>query len=183
MIEIPEGMEEIVISVKKRFGLAYCMAIEFEHEEEINPSALFYDIWNLLKNSQYPDQTDKKTRITLRKLASRYIICAGRLYKMNFNGTHLQCLLTEESSKMMDEVHGGDCGSHMSGHTLVHKIIRQGYYWSTLQSDCNDHVRRCHKCQIYANSQKLPPRELYNKTTSWPFATWGIDIIGKVSSK
>ena len=52
-----------------------------------------------------------------------------------------------------------------------------------MQQDCNAHVKRCHLCQVYAKSQKLPPKELYTMTAPWPFATWGIDIIGKISPK
>ena len=124
MIEIPEGMEEIVLSVKKRPSPAYCLTIEFEPEETVDPLAWYYDIWNLLKKYQYPEHADKKTRVTLRRLASRYILCAGGLYKRNYDGTHLQCLNEEKALKMMDKVHGGDCGPHMSGHTLARKIIR-----------------------------------------------------------
>ena len=83
----------------------------------------------------------------------------------------------------MDIIHRGECGPHMSGHTLARKILRQGYYWTTMQQDCNAHVRRCHLCQVYAKSQKLPPKELYTMTAPWPFATWGIDIIDKISPK
>lgn len=71
----------------------------------------------------------------------------------------------------------------MSDHTLNRKIIRKRFYWSTLQSDCNDHVHRSDKCQIYAKSQMLPPRELYNMAAAWPFATWGIDIIWNILPK
>ena len=52
-----------------------------------------------------------------------------------------------------------------------------------MQQDCNAHVRRCHLCQVYAMSQKVPLKELYTITVPWPFATWGIDIIGKISLK
>ena len=78
---------------------------------------------------------------------------------------------------------GGECGPHMSGHTLARKIIRQGYYWLTMQKDCFDYVRGCHQCQVYAKAQKLPPKELFPMTSPWPFSIWGIDIIGKISPK
>lgn len=51
---------------------------------------------------------------------------------------------------MMNKIHRGDYGPHMSDHTLNRKIIKKRFYWSTLQSDCNDHVHRSNKCQIYA---------------------------------
>ena len=78
------------------------------------------------------------------------------------------------------QVHEGVCGPHMNGHMLAKKILRQGYYWTTLDMDCTKYVRECDRCQRHANLQHLPPRELYNMTTPWPFSTWGIDVIGKV---
>ncbi|XP_058202829.1 uncharacterized protein LOC131317287 [Rhododendron vialii] len=78
----------------------------------------------------------------------------------------------------MEEIHEGICGPHMSGVMLARKILRQGYYWSTMESQCIDYMRRCHKCQIHANLQHLPPSNLYGMTSPGPFFVWGIDVIG-----
>ncbi|PKI69364.1 hypothetical protein CRG98_010246 [Punica granatum] len=48
----------------------------------------------------------------------------------------------------MEEVHGGNCGPHMNGLMLAKKIMRLGYYWSTMETDCVKHVRHCHRCQV-----------------------------------
>ncbi|XP_074288380.1 uncharacterized protein LOC141613543 [Silene latifolia] len=50
-----------------------------------------------------------------------------------------------------------------------------------MEADCRHYVRHCHNCQIFANVQHVPPSMLYTMTSSWPFSTWGIDIIGKVN--
>jgi hypothetical protein len=34
---------------------------------------------------------------------------------------------------------------------------------------------------IHGNLKHMPPMPLYCMTSPWPFATWGIDIIGKIS--
>ena len=39
----------------------------------------------------------------------------------------------------------------------------------------------CDKCQRFSNLNHIPPHDLYCMTTPWPFATWGIDVIGKVT--
>lgn len=36
----------------------------------------------------------------------------------------------------MSEIHEGQCGPHMSGFILAPKILRQGYYWLTMENDC-----------------------------------------------
>ena len=46
----------------------------------------------------------------------------------------------------MTDIHEGTCGPHMSGHMLARKIIRIGYYWTTMEADCIRYVKKCHKC-------------------------------------
>ncbi|XP_057990564.1 uncharacterized protein LOC131172947 [Hevea brasiliensis] len=86
-----------------------------------------------------------------------------------------------ESEQIMEEVHARVCGPHMNGRVLAGKILRLGYYWSTMDTDCAKFVKRCHECQIHGNLNYLPSSELYSMTSSWPFSIWGIDIIGKIS--
>ena len=69
----------------------------------------------------------------------------------------------------------------MNAKMLVQKIQRQGYYWTTMERDCHEYVKKCMKCQVYANLQHVPPSLLYTYTSPWPFSTWGIDIIGKIT--
>ena len=39
-----------------------------------------------------------------------------------------------ESQQVMEEVHAGECGPHMNGATFAKKIMRQGYFWITMES-------------------------------------------------
>nr|KYP62340.1 hypothetical protein KK1_016872 [Cajanus cajan] len=41
------------------------------------------------------------------------------------------------------EIHEGICGSHSGGRTLATKVLRAGYYWPTLKSDCTEFVKKC----------------------------------------
>ncbi|RDY01260.1 hypothetical protein CR513_15437, partial [Mucuna pruriens] len=47
----------------------------------------------------------------------------------------------------MKEVHKGVCRIHIKERALTRKIVRAGYYWSTLKKDCTKFVKRCDKCQ------------------------------------
>ena len=60
------------------------------------------------------------------------------------------------------------------------KILRVGYYWSTMETDCHHHSRTCHNCQIYADKVHVPPIPLNVMTAPWPFAMWGIEMIGEI---
>ncbi|XP_077249109.1 uncharacterized protein LOC143888539 [Tasmannia lanceolata] len=52
-----------------------------------------------------------------------------------------------------------------------------------MEADCYAYVKKCHKCQVYANLIHVPPSQLHSLTSPWPFSVWGIDIIGKISPK
>ena len=57
------------------------------------------------------------------------------------NGIQLRCLKKDEVDKVMNEIHVGVCGSHMNGIILTKKIVRQGYYWMSMENDCIQTVR------------------------------------------
>ena len=58
------------------------------------------------------------------------------------------------------------------------KIVRVGYYWPSIQVDANAFVQYCDKCQRFANLLHSPPEELTPIMAPWPFAQWGLDIMG-----
>ena len=60
------------------------------------------------------------------------------------NGTQLRCLKKDKAEEVMKEIHAGVCGSHMNGIILAKKIVRQGYYWFSMEKDCIQTVRQCH---------------------------------------
>ncbi|KAK8704918.1 hypothetical protein V6N13_048530 [Hibiscus sabdariffa] len=63
------------------------------------------------------------------------------------------------------------------------RIMRYGYFWFTMEKDCIDYARRCHKCQIYADKMHAPPFPLHTMNSPWPFAVWGMDVIGQIHPK
>ncbi|RVW68308.1 hypothetical protein CK203_061279 [Vitis vinifera] len=95
----------------------------------------------------------------------------------------LLCLDRAFSDRVMREVHAGVCEPHMGGHMLARKIMRTGYFWLTMETDCCQFVQRCPECQIHGDLIHVPSSELHALTSPWPFSVWGIDIIGKISPK
>jgi len=123
---------------------------------------------------------DKKT---LRRLARDFYFDGEILYKRSFDGTLLRCLNETDARSTLQEVHEGICSIHASGHMVARKIQRAGYFWMTLEKDCIDYVRKCHKCQVHNDKVNAPPTTLFNLASPWPFAMWGIDVIGPVNPK
>ena len=64
---------------------------------------------------------------------------------------------------------------------MVHKLIRAGYYWPTIQKDMQTYVKTYDKCQRFDNVTKQPSEELTPMAVPWQFTQWGLDIIGPFS--
>ena len=111
-----------------------------------------------LKNGMLPDGKD--TARKLKVWASQFVLIKDVLYKRGFSCPYLRCLVPEEAKYVMREVHKGICGNHTGARSLVHKLIRAGYYWPTMQKDAGAYVKTYDKCQRFYNSIKKPSEEL-----------------------
>ena len=45
---------------------------------------------------------------------------------------------------------------------------------------CENGVKTCEACQYYAKNTHQPAQALQPIPISWPFAVWGLDIVGKI---
>ena len=86
-----------------------------------------------LKNGVLPD--GKEAARKLKVQAMWFVLIKDILYKRGFSRPYLRCLGTEEADYVMREVHEGICENHSGLRSLVHKLIRVGYYWPTIQKD------------------------------------------------
>ncbi len=79
---------------------------------------------------------------------------------------------------VLEEVHEGMCGSHIGTDALSAVILSQGYFWPTLRKDARQFVQKCGNCQRHAKIQRTPSELVTSADYPWPFAVWGIDLIG-----
>ncbi|RDX93796.1 hypothetical protein CR513_23884, partial [Mucuna pruriens] len=84
----------------------------------------------------------------------------------------------EKSTYIIQVVHESVCGTLIGDHALASKIFRASYYWPTLKHDCIEYVRKCDKCQRFAEACKALPKRLHLVISPWPFYNWGVDILG-----
>ena len=47
-----------------------------------------------------------------------------------------------------------------------------------MQKDAAQYVRRCEKCQLFAPAIHKPASQLNPISSPWPFAQWGLDLVG-----
>lgn len=112
----------------------------------------------------------------VKKQATRFTILSDVLYKRGFSLPYLKCV--KEDEYILDEVHEGICGNHSRARSLVGKIIRAGYFCSTMQKEAKEFARRCDRCRRYRNVQQVPREKMMTITSPWPFAQWEINIVG-----
>ena len=93
------------------------------------------------------------------------MICGETLYRRSADGMLLLCLDRTSVDRAKREVHAGVCGPHMGGHMLARKIIRTGYFWMTMETDCCRFVQRCPECQTHGDLIHAPPSELHALTS------------------
>jgi hypothetical protein len=100
------------------------------------------------------------------------------LYQRRPSGVALKCISTHEGQKLLRDIHAGKCGHHSSAGTLTGKAHHNGFYWPLVLSDAAEMVERCEVCQFHAMQIHQPPQELQTIPLTWPFAVWGMDILG-----
>ena len=114
----------------------------------------------------------------IRIKTARYTLLEGILYKKSFTLPYLRCLGLEKAEYALKEFHEGICGQHLGERLLYHKVLRQGYYWSKMKQDAINYVKKCDKCQRFSRTEHHPPEKLTSIVSPWPFAQWGLDILG-----
>ena len=75
---------------------------------------------------------DKEAARKLKVQATQFMLIKNILYKSGFSCPYLRCLIPKEADYVMGEVHKGVCKNHFRSRSLVHKLIRAGYYWPTM---------------------------------------------------
>jgi ribonuclease HI len=98
-------------------------------EAQASPDTWITEIWTYLKDSILPNDMASTDQIA--RLAKRYTLVEGDLYRCGANGVLMRCITREEGCELLTEVHGGECGNHASSHFLVGKAFQHGFYWPT----------------------------------------------------
>ena len=101
-----------------------------------------------------------------------------KLYIYSFSGPYLLCVHPDASESLLEELHEGVCRSHTGGRSLSHRAVTQGYWWPGMQKEAQEYVRKCDQCQRFAPNIHSPGGVLNPFSSPWPFAQWGLDIIG-----
>jgi transposase InsO family protein len=129
-----------------------------------------------MARGELPSERSEVRRIA--RMAKSFALIDGELYKRAASGILQRCVPIPQGCELLRDIHAGICGHHSAPRSLVGNAFRQGFYWPITVADASEVVRTCEGCQFYACKTNLPAHVLQTIPVTWPFAVWGLYIVG-----
>ena len=137
----------------------YVPSIDLPEVQQIeNEENWMTPIVSYLKDEKLPERKDEARKLRVR--AAWYFLMDEVLYKRGFSQPYLRCLAPDEATYVLQEVHERTCGNHSGARSLIHKVVRAGYYWPTVQANVQAYVKVCDQCQRFSNVPRQPSKYL-----------------------
>lgn len=67
--------------------------------------------------------------------------------------------------------------------TVVKKILRTGYFWTTMTKDTNEAIRKCHNCQIHSYVLAMSAALMMSISTPWPSYNGIVELFPEAPGK
>jgi transposase InsO family protein len=166
--------EAFVLSLLEGYGVDEAEAMDTEPAPHAEDWRAKYLAW--MDRGELPSDRSKARRIA--RMAKSLTLIGGELYKCATSGVLQRCVPIPQGRELLRDIHAGVCGHHAAPRTLVGNAFRQGFYWPTTIADASEIVRTCEGCEFYARKTNLPAHALQTIPVTWPFAVWGMDIVG-----
>jgi transposase InsO family protein len=122
-----------------------------------------------------PDRSEARR---IARMAKSFTLIDDELYKRAASGVLQRCIPIPQGHELIRDIHAGVCGHHAAPRTLVGNAFLQGFYWPTTVTNASEVMRTCEGCQFCACKTNLPAHALQMIPVTWPFAVWGLDIVG-----
>ncbi|GKV51507.1 hypothetical protein SLEP1_g58152 [Rubroshorea leprosula] len=121
-----------------------------------DPSSLSWTtpLIKYLRNGELPE--DPSNARLVRRRAAHFTLINDQLYKRVASMPLLRCLTPYKAEYAM----------------------REGFYWPTMVEDAQSYVKKCPTCQFNADDIHMLGQMLSSLTSPWPFAQWGVDLLG-----
>ncbi|XP_019432548.1 PREDICTED: uncharacterized protein LOC109339546 [Lupinus angustifolius] len=156
LLPYKDGKDQPLIKIESRDQPIRCCALEVKQDGK----PWYHDIKVYIQKKEYPIGASETEKRTLRRLAMGFFLDGDVLYKRNHDMVLLWCLEEKEAEVILKDMHEGSFGTHANEHAMARKILRACYFWMKMETKCCAYVRKCHKCQIYADNINAPPNPL-----------------------
>jgi hypothetical protein len=166
--------EAFVLSLLEGYHTDEAEAMDTEPVPRAEDWRYKYIAW--MDRGKLPPDRSEARRIA--RMAKSFALVDGELYKRAASGVLQRCVPIPQGRKLLRDIHAGVCSHHAAPRTLVGNAFRQCFYRPTAVADASEIVRTCEGCQFYARKSNLPAHTLQTIPVTWPFAVWGMDIVG-----
>jgi hypothetical protein len=110
--------------------------------------------------------------------AGQYTLVNDELFRRGINDSLMKCISPDEGCTILHDIHVGICGNHVGARSLIGKTYGQLFFWPTVVFDTDSLVHWCEGCQFLACQKHVPSHQLQTIPITWPFSTWGLDLVG-----
>ncbi|XP_013699873.2 uncharacterized protein LOC106403603 [Brassica napus] len=176
-IELPPSEVTVVAPITEAIPMD-----EDPATEQIEATDWRTEFINYLVDGKLPPPPEKWIARRLRTRSAHYVVLDGELHRWTATKVLLKCINGEETHLVMAETHEGTAGNHSGGRAPALKVRSLGFYWPTMNADCEAYAQRCDQCQRHASTIHSPTQLLRTMTAPYPFMRWGMDIIGPMPS-
>jgi ribonuclease HI/transposase InsO family protein len=166
--------EAYVLSLLEGYDVAEAEAMDIEPPPNEGDWRDKYIAW--MDRGELPSDRSKARRIA--RMAKSFALVNDELYKRATSAVLQRCIPIPQGRELLRDIHAGVCGHHAVPRNLVGNAFRQGFYRPTAVADASEIMRTCERCQFYARKSNLPAHVLQTSPVTWPFAVWGLDIVG-----
>ena len=142
LIKLTEGDDMRPLRIETQDIPVYCVCVEecMNVKAEIDNRPWYYDIKRFVQSREYPQQATENEKKYISRMAFQFFLNGKIMYKRTHDATLLRYVDAEEANHLIQEMQAGLMGAHANGPFLAKKIMRAGYYWLTMESDCIKHV-------------------------------------------
>ncbi|XP_073355244.1 uncharacterized protein [Aegilops tauschii subsp. strangulata] len=178
-LHVPRAENEAADTLAKiassRQSIPSGVSLEHLHKPSVKPSPDSESI-HFLENGVLPmDETDARQ---VQRQASAYNIINNELVKRSCTGIFQRRVEQDKGIEILLDIHQGECGHHAASRSLVAKAFRHGFYWPTALEDAESLILKCEGCQCFSKRSHQPASALRTIPIAWPFAVWGLDMVG-----
>jgi ribonuclease HI/transposase InsO family protein len=164
--------EAFVLSLLEGYGAGEARAMDTEPVPRAEDWRDKYIAW--MDRGELPSDRSEARRIA--RMAKLFTLVDGEMYKRSASGVLQRCVPIPQGRELLRDIHAGVCSHHAAPRTLVGNTFCQGFYWPTEVADASEIMRTCEGCHFYARSLRV--HVLQTIPVTWPFAVWGLDIVG-----